>query len=181
MNESVEPKGSESVDELVEHVDDEGAVLAIVTRGRMRAERLMHRCTYSFVVRSSGRLVVHQRAPWKSIYPGFWDLAFGGVCGVGEPWRQAGGRELREEAGLAMDDEATVDLGLVRYHGDDGHVLGRVFVVASDEPVRCLDGEVVGVDEIALGSVDAWMQDRSVCLDTRSAAWPVARAHLMRS
>ncbi len=29
-------------------------------------------------------VVVHQRAPWKDVAPSLWDLAFGGVCDVGE-------------------------------------------------------------------------------------------------
>ena len=49
---------------------------------------------------SSGAVLAHQRASWKDIWPSRWDLAFGGVCAVGEPWDDAASRELAEEAGI---------------------------------------------------------------------------------
>ncbi len=95
-------------DELVEWVDDRGEVIEIVSRRRMRAEGLSHRCTYVVVVvgpadRFAGRgsadrlgpdeeVIVHLRADWKDVAPSHWDLAFGGVCGVGEPWASSARR-----------------------------------------------------------------------------------------
>ena len=135
-------------DELVDHVDPNGNVLAVVTRGEMRARALRHRCTYVFVVRPSGRLVVHERADWKSIYPSHWDLAFGGICGAGEPWELAARRELAEEAGIT--DVVLEPLGPMRYDASDGHIVGRVYLAITDAEVRPVDGEVVAVDEIEL-------------------------------
>ena len=40
------------------------------------------------------------------MWPSYWDLAFGGVCGVGETFETSAVRELaEEEAALALDPE----------------------------------------------------------------------------
>ncbi|MDH4076132.1 MAG: NUDIX domain-containing protein, partial [Acidimicrobiia bacterium] len=104
-------------EELVEVVDEAGSVVRVATRTDVRAGNLRHRCTYIAVVDGDGRLVVHQRADWKDVYPGYWDLCFGGVCGVGEEWAESAARELAEEAGIA--GAALRLLGPVAYDADD--------------------------------------------------------------
>lgn len=166
MTDPVEP-----LDELVEHVAPDGSVIEVVARGRVRAETLRHRCTYVFVLRSDDRIVVHQRAPWKSIYPSFWDVCFGGICGVGEPWSVSAERELFEEAGIGGVE--LVDLGTVRYDADDGRIVGRVFVAETEAEVVPQDGEVVATAEVAVDDIQAWLAERSTCHDSVSAALPV--------
>ena len=83
--------------ERVEHVSVTGEVIEVVTRSELRRRRLRHRCTYIAVVTTDRRIVVHRRADWKDVFPGYWDLCFGGICGVGEPWLPAAQRELLEE------------------------------------------------------------------------------------
>lgn len=167
--------GQEPLGELVDHVDADGNVLGVVSRGEMRARTLRHRCTYVFVIRSSGRLVVHQRADWKSIYPGHWDVCFGGICGAGEPWMPAAERELAEEAGIL--DVPLEPLGTVRYDADDGHIVGRVYVAHTDRVVHPVDGEVVAVDEVEVEDLDQWLDARPVCADSVTAALPLLRAY----
>lgn len=171
-----DPRTEEPMDEQIDHVDEQGNVIEVVSRGRMRAETLRHRCTYVAVVRSNGALVVHRRAEWKSIYPGFWDLGFGGVCGAGEDWYSAAVRELAEESGLTLDDltsDDLVDLGAVRYDAHDGHIVGRVYLARSDAELTCPDGEVIGLDEIPLDDLADWMEGRDVALDSKAVMLPL--------
>lgn len=162
---------NEPLEELVEHVDENGSVIEVVTRAEIRAETLRHRCTYVFVVRSSGHLVVHRRAEWKSIYPGWWDVCFGGICGVDEPWLPAAERELAEEAGL--ENVELRGLGTVHYEEADGRIVGRAYVTVSDEPVEAVDGEVVELDEVPLSELEGWLAGRLVCSDSRESALPL--------
>ncbi len=156
--------------ELVEHVDADGQVLAVVSRAEMRQQSLRHRCTYIAVVDSAKRLVVHQRADWKDVYPGWWDVSFGGICGVGEKWDTAAARELEEEAGLEADLEY---LGPGSYEGDDGAVFGRIYLARTDAEPSCPDGEVVATDRVPLDDLDHWLQGRSVCLDSIAVVLPL--------
>lgn len=174
-------------DERVEHVDSDGRVLGIVTRSEMRRRNLRHRCTYVVVIDSDERVVVHRRADWKDVYPGWWDVAFGGVCGVvgvcgvaasergeaavGEDWVGAARRELAEEAGI--EGVALWPLGSVRYDADDGHLVGEVYLARTDAEPSCPDGEVVEIDRVPLGSLAAWLNDRNVCLDSRTVVVPL--------
>lgn len=162
-----------NLDELVEWVSADGSVIEVVTRQRMRAETLRHRTTYVVVIDSKDQIVVHKRADWKEIYPGWWDLAFGGVCGAGEDWLEAAKRELAEEAGII--GEPLEPLGDLTYDGAECRVVGRVYLVRTDSTITFNDGEVVDSDRVALGSLEKWMTDRLVCSDSRNALVPLIK------
>lgn len=156
-----------AADEPVEVVDESGAVLDVVPRSVMRSQRLRHRCTYIVVVDLDERLVVHQRALWKDVWPGRWDVAFGGVVGVGEEWGQAALRELREEAGI---DAGLQALGGGVYDDLDVSVLGKVYLARHDGPFTFPDGEVVQADRIPLDQVEGWITDHELCPDSLALA-----------
>src|SRR5690349_17836327 len=96
--------------ENVEVVDERGTVVAVVPRPQMRAENLRHR-SVGIVVCSGSRVLVHRRADWKDVWPSRWDVAFGGVCDVGERYTDAARRELAEEAGIDVGEDELLDLG----------------------------------------------------------------------
>ena len=187
---------SDPGDELVEWVDEHGSLIEVVTRRRMRSEHLLHRCTYVVVavgpadrfaeaaagqaIDPSTEIVIHRRADWKDTCPGYWDLAFGGVCGVGEEWRRSARRELAEEAGIELrPDDPMVDLGAVRY-AEGGHdlVIGRAFLVSwPDEPVSA-DGEAVAFDRLPLVELPAWLDSVPVCPDSATVVAPPLLARM---
>ncbi len=184
-------------DEPIEVVDPDGRVLEVVPRRRMRRETLRHRCTYVAVlvgdperagttaapgppggagsaprpeVDAATPVVVHQRADWKDTYPSYWDVAFGGVCGVGEPWVPAAERELAEEAGIT--GAPLHDLGPGRYEQHDNRLVGRIFVAWWPHEPVCGDGEVVALDRVPLGRLSAWSRTVPVCPDSAALVIP---------
>ncbi len=130
-------------------------------------------------------VVVHLRADWKDVAPSHWDLAFGGVCGVGEPWAVSARRELAEEAGIALGpDDPLVDLGSTRFvdrdsvAGAETLILGRLFLAAwPGEPIST-DGEAVAFDRVPLSELASWMAERSICADTAQVVAPLLLARL---
>ncbi len=157
-------------DELVEVVDVDGVVLDVVTRREMRARGLRHRCTYVAVITSDDELVVHQRADWKDVHPAWWDVAFGGVCAVGESWLVSARRELAEEAGAT--DVDLEDLGAVSW----GEVIvGRVYLARYDGELSCPDGEVQQVGRVPLADLGHWLEGRDVCPDSLDLVVPRLR------
>ncbi|MEH6685959.1 MAG: NUDIX domain-containing protein [Halopseudomonas sabulinigri] len=90
-----------SAAERVTHVDEHDQPLGAVSRGDAQARGLITRCTFIFVFNSAGQLCLHQRTNHKRLYPGFWDVAAGGVVGAGESYAQGAERELAEELGVA--------------------------------------------------------------------------------
>lgn len=161
-------------DELVEHVDEAGNVLAVVTRERMRAERLRHRCVYLLVVHA-GHLLVHKRADHKDIWPGRWDVAAGGVVGAGEHWDDAARRELAEELGVHAEPAL---VGAGSWKGDEAAVVTRVYLVDHPGPFRFDDGEVVEARFVTRSELDQMLATEAFCPDSIELALPLALRHI---
>ncbi len=151
--------------ELVDLVDEDDRVLEVVTRHEMRARgaTVRHRACYVAVVTTAGALVVHRRAGWKDVYPGWWDVCFGGVVGAGEAWEEAARRELLEEAGLDAEVEL---LAVDSWSASDVALNARVYLARSDGPFTCPDGEVVEVATVSLTDLDGWLAGHDVCPDS---------------
>ena len=131
-------------DELVDIVDEFDHVVDSVPRRVMRAERLRHRAVFIAVVDGMGRLLVHRRSPAKDVWPGWCDIAVGGVVGAGETYLEAAHRELAEEIGVTTETLAELDLGESRPYDDDQvSLLARCYLVTSEGPFTFDDGEVV--------------------------------------
>jgi isopentenyldiphosphate isomerase len=158
-------------DELVEVVDADGNVVEIVTRAAMRAGRLRHRAVGIVVRRpSDGALLVHRRAPWKDVWPSYWDIAFGGVCGVGESWRDSAVRELAEEAGIDVEAAHLEPIGSGDYTDDAVDLVSEVFAVRHGGPFAFADGEVTEVTWVPWDDVESWASTRQVCPDSLELA-----------
>ncbi len=149
-------------DELVDHLSDDGEVLGSVTRRVMRRANLLHRAVF-IIVSDGSRMLVHQRAAWKDIWPSYWDLALGGVVGAGEDWDAAAARELDEEAGISTPLEA---LGEVRYVDDRVREIARVYRTVSAGPFTFPDGEVADSAWVEVAGLDGWTAGRAVCPDS---------------
>ena len=73
---------SEPGAELVDVVDETDSVIDTVPRSVMRAGRLRHRAVFIAVTDGAGRLLVHRRSPHKDVWPGWCDIAVGGVVAL---------------------------------------------------------------------------------------------------
>jgi 8-oxo-dGTP pyrophosphatase MutT (NUDIX family) len=154
--------------ELVEEVAPDGTVLRVVTRAEMRAQRLRHRCVYLLVVHD-GRLLVHQRAAHKDVWPSRWDVAAGGVVTAGEAWGVAARRELAEELGI---DAEPVEVGEATWEDEHVAVLGRVYVVEHPGPFHFDDGEVVAARFVGAAELDEVLASEQTCSDSVAVALP---------
>ena len=162
--------GGSPADELVEEVDVDGTVLGVVTRAEVRARGIRHRTVFIAVLDGRGeKLLVHRRAGWKDVWPDRWDLAFGGICNVGEPWADAARRELAEEAGLVSPltwagQGTWEDVGVAE--------VAHVFTARTDDEPTCPDGEVAEVAWVAVADLPAWVAGRPVCPDSVALVLP---------
>ena len=89
-----------AADEIVAIVDEHNNVVGAAPRREMRAKRLTHRSTYILVYNSRGELYVQKRTLTKDVFPGYYDVAAGGVVLAGEAYEQGAERELEEEMGI---------------------------------------------------------------------------------
>ena len=162
-------------DALVDVVDDHGVVLRTATRREVRAANLLHRSVFIAVIDGAGRLVVHQRADWKDIWPSRWDIAFGGVVDAGETFAAAAARELAEEAGIDAPLEV---LGSGRYEDDAVREVAEVLLARSDGPFSFPDGEVAASDRVPLTELDAWVTAHDVVPDSLAIVGPLLRGRI---
>ncbi len=89
-----------SGDEIVTIVDATNRPVGDQPRRLMRERNLPHRATYIFVFDRQGRLLVQRRTATKDLYPGYYDLAAGGVVAAGESYETCAEREVFEELGI---------------------------------------------------------------------------------
>ena len=87
--------------EQVVWVDRDDHVLGALPRYELRERSLIGRGTFILLFNSAGDLCVHQRTLSKALYPGFWDVAAGGMVGANETYEESAARELAEELGVS--------------------------------------------------------------------------------
>jgi isopentenyldiphosphate isomerase len=138
-------------DEPVEVVDPDGTVVAVVSRARMRAENLRHRAVFVLVQDTAGRVLVHRRSDQKDLWPGWWDLAVGGVVAAGESWDDAARRELAEELGVEVAEPSRAGGG--SYEDHQVRLVARLYRLVHDGPFRFADGEVVEARFVTTGEL----------------------------
>ena len=125
--------------EIIAIVDEQNTVIDSVTRGEMRAKCLPHRATYILVFNSKGELFIQKRTTTKDIYPGYYDIAAGGVVLDGESYEESAQRELFEELGI----HAPLKFHFDNYYADKNNkVWGRIFSCIHDGPMILQKEEV---------------------------------------
>ena len=142
--------------EIVIVVDGGNRPVAELPRRRVRAENLPHRATCIFVFDRRGRLLVQRRTAGKDLYPGFYDLAAGGVVAAGESYERCAEREAAEELGIR--DTALAPEFDFYYEDERNRCFSRVFTCVHDGPFTLQPEEVESVqfhtvEEIAGGGV----------------------------
>jgi len=113
-----------SQEEIVQIVDQQNNPIDAVPRSVMRAEGLIHRACYILVFNRADELFLQRRTMTKDIYPGYWDIAAGGVVLAGESYEESATRELFEELGITAPLTFLFDHF---YDQADNRVWGRVY------------------------------------------------------
>ena len=118
--------------EIVQVVDGENRPVDELPRHRVRSENLPHRATFIFVFDHRGRVLVQRRTAIKDIYPGYYDLAAGGVVAAGESYEECAEREAAEELGIR--DTALESKFDFYYEDERNRCFGRVFTCVHEGP-----------------------------------------------
>jgi len=148
--------------EMVDIIDAEGRTVGTVSRQEMRGRRLPHRCVYILVFNRRGELFVHLRTPTKDVYPGYWDVAIGGVLAAGETIDQGAVREGREELGVDISPEPLFPF---RYEDAASVVQGMVYRAEHDGPFQLQAEEIVRGEFAPLNEVVNRTKMETFCPD----------------
>ncbi|WP_448871109.1 NUDIX hydrolase YfcD [Desulfobulbus propionicus] len=150
-------------EEIVVIVDRDNQPIGAVTRKIMRQQRLIHRASYILVFNTDGELYIQKRSRTKDIYPGYWDLAAGGVVLDGESYEESAKRELREELGIS--NVKLRPLFDQYYEDATNRVWGRIFVCTSNGPFTLQEEEIDFGRFITLGKIEHLNQVEPVTPD----------------
>jgi 8-oxo-dGTP pyrophosphatase MutT (NUDIX family) len=127
-------------EEIVWIVDERNQELGELPRRLMREQRLIHRVSYILVFNAAGELFIQKRTATKDVYPGYWDVAAGGVVQAGETYEQSAERELVEELGVKA---VSLTFLFDQYYEDqENRVWGRIFTCVHEGPFTLQAEEV---------------------------------------
>jgi isopentenyldiphosphate isomerase len=155
----------------VDEVDESDRVIGVVTRRDLRERRVRHRCVFVVVRDSAGRVLVHRRADHKDIWPGWWDLAAGGVLGSGESYDDAAVRELAEELGIS--GVVLRRFGRGSYESDTVAERAAMYGVSWDGPIEFADGEVAEARWVTVGELGQMIDTMPFVPDSVTLVWPL--------
>lgn len=127
--------------ERIAWVDAQDRLLGELPRAELRERGLIGRGTFILLFNSMGELCVHRRTLSKALYPGYWDVAAGGMVLAGESYAASAARELEEELGIAGVELREHE----RFFFDqaDNRLWCAVFSAVSDAPLRLQPEEVL--------------------------------------
>ena len=127
-------------EEQVQIVDRQNLPIGVASRSVMRRQALTHRASFILVCNAGGEVFLQKRTLTKDIYPGYWDVAAGGVVLAGESYEASAARELAEELGITG-----IHLTFLfdHYYEDAANrVWGRVFRCCHEGPFTLQAEEV---------------------------------------
>jgi 8-oxo-dGTP pyrophosphatase MutT (NUDIX family) len=159
-------------DELIEVLDEAGAVVGVLPRAEVWERNLWHRTAFVVVRSTNGAVLAHQRAFAKRLGPGKWDLGFGGACDIGEDYPDAAARELYEEAGIRTPLR---ELATYRWDGDGSREVGRLYETVSNGPFVHPPDEVAATRFVAIEDLDAFLAEHELLEAAKAMVLPYVR------
>ncbi|MEL4168569.1 MULTISPECIES: NUDIX hydrolase [unclassified Pseudomonas] len=161
--------------ELIAWVDENDNLLGSLVRSELRERGLIGRGTYIMLFNSAGELCVHRRTLSKAIYPGFWDVAAGGMVQANETYAESAARELAEELGVSGVPLMAHDHF---YFEDPGSRLWcSAFSAVWDGPLVLQPEEVLEARFLSIGQVLEEIRCKPYCPDSLAALERYLRVH----
>ena len=150
--------------ERIVWVDEADRVLGSLPRAELRERGLIGRAAFILLFNTAGDLCVHQRTLSKAVYPGYWDIAAGGMVSADESYLQCAQRELQEELGVAGAE--LHDHGRFFFDAPNNRIWSAVFSARSDRPLRVQPEEVLEAGFVPFAQVLQDIQHKPFCPDS---------------
>ena len=153
--------------ELIAWVDENDQLVGELPRAELRRRGLIGRGTFILLFDSLGRLCIHRRTLSKAIYPGYWDVAAGGMVQAGESYLLSAARELEEELGVS--DVTLRDHGRFFFDRPDNRLWCAVFSAVSDAPLQLQPEEVLEARFVTVDDALTASESQPYCPDSLAA------------
>ena len=153
--------------ESIAWVDEQNHELGALPRLQLRQRGLIGRATFILLFNSAGELCVHRRTLSKAVYPGYWDVAAGGMVAAGESYVDSAARELEEELGVSGVELSAH--GQFFFDQPDNRIWCAVFSAVWDGPLQVQPEEVMEAGFIPVAQALAESETRPYCPDSLAA------------
>ena len=153
--------------EQIAWVDDEDRLQGSLGRADLRERGLIGRGTYILLFNSAGELCVRRRTLSKAIYPGYWDVAAGGMVQADESYAESAARELEEELGVSGVPLTAHERFFFDQPGN--RLWCAVFSAVWDGPLRLQPEEVLEARFIPVEAAIAESARKPYCPDSLAA------------
>lgn len=153
--------------EQVAWVDEADRPLGGLPRSALRSRGLIGRGTYILLFNSAGEICVHRRTLSKALYPGYWDVAAGGMVMDGEDYALSAARELEEELGVGGVE--LIEHAHFFFEDSDSRLWCRAFSAVWDGPLILQPEEVLEARFIPLAEALEETRHKPYCPDSLAA------------
>ncbi len=153
------PGVAQQSSELLDVVDQNDVVVETLTRGEIHRRQLMHRAVHILVFSSSGSLLLQKRSMLKDEMAGFWDSSCAGHVESGQGYLETAVRELEEELGLAVTDEAPGYLFTMHPQPSNGMEFAAVYKLVHDGPFTIAEDEIDELEWQEPVDLNRWIED----------------------
>nr|WP_260524850.1 NUDIX hydrolase [Pseudomonas sp. MWU16-30317] len=152
---------------MVAWVDEHDQLQGALERAQLRERGLIGRGTFILLFNSTGELCVHRRTLSKAIYPGYWDVAAGGMVQGDESYAESAARELEEELGVGGVALTAHEHFLFDQRGN--RLWCAVFSAVWDGPLRLQPEEVLEARFVPVEQALAESEIMDYCPDSIAA------------
>lgn len=153
--------------EQIAWVDEQDQLLGAIRRSELRERGLIGRGTFILLFNSAGDLCVHRRTLSKALYPGYWDVAAGGMVQADESYAESAARELEEELGVSGVPLSAHEHFFFDQPGN--RLWCAVFSAVWDGPLQLQPEEVLEARFIPVAEALSESQSKPYCPDSLAA------------
>lgn len=145
--------------EMLDIVDEADEVIAQATREAVHRGKHLHRATHMLLRNSHNEVFVQLRSRSKDMNPGLWDSSAAGHVDAGETYISCAVRELKEELGIVVEQDALHEFLRVEPSAANGYEFVRVYAVESDDPITLEVSEVDDGRWLSVDELDKWLAE----------------------
>ncbi|MEQ7919823.1 NUDIX hydrolase [Xanthomonas sp. WHRI 1810A] len=153
--------------EHIAWVDRNDELLGALPRVDLRERGLIGRGTFILLFNSAGELCVHRRTLSKATYPGYWDVAAGGMVQADETYAESAARELEEELGVGGVTLTSHEQFF--FDQPDNRLWCAVFSAVWDGPLKLQPEEVLEARFMPVADVMREALEKPYCPDSLAA------------
>jgi isopentenyldiphosphate isomerase len=148
-------------------VDEGGARIGIATRSACHSDPSLIHLSIHVVVLTPDGVLWQLRGPYKDSAPMAWDHACSGHVAAGERVRESARRELAEEIGIEVAEDALEEVARVRCALEGETELTTVFRLRHPGPYRLDPPELAGLAVLPAGTRPAPLSPSASLLNER--------------